>query len=204
MNAIEAHPVLNFVHSTTRHWWWLLIAGVAWIVVAVIILRFNIATVATVAVLFGVYCLVAAANEVAIGAVASKGWRIVHWLLAVLFVVVGVLAFLQPGETFISLAAVMSFYFVFRGALDIAKAISASSMPGWWVLLVTGLAELAIGFWAAGSWNVSVVVLVAWVAAGAMIHGIGEIAAAFMARSVDHDVTAVRKLADHEVSAGLL
>jgi hypothetical protein len=37
-----------------------------------------------------------------------------------------------------------------------------------------------------------------------MIHGIGEIAAAFMARSVDHDVTAVRKLADHEASAGLL
>jgi uncharacterized membrane protein HdeD (DUF308 family) len=121
-----------------------------------------------------------------------------------LFVVVGVLAFLQPGETFVSLAAVVSFYFVFRGALDIAKAISASSVPGWWVLLVTGLAELAIGFWAAGSWNVSVVVLVAWVAAGAMIHGIGEIAAAFMARSVDHDVTAVRKLADHEASAGLL
>ena len=204
MNANEAHPVLNFVHSTTRHWWLLLIAGIAWIVVAVIILRFNLTTVATVAVLFGVYCFVAAANEVAIGAVSSKGWRIVHWLLAVLFDVVGVLAFLLPGATFVSLAAVMSFYFVFRGAVDIAKAISASSMPGWWVLLVTGLAELAIGFWAAGSWNVSVVVLVAWVAAGAMINGIGEIAAAFMARSVDHDVTTVRKLADHEASAGLL
>ena len=192
MSITASHPVLDFVHTTTRHWWWLLVAGITWIVLAVVILRFNVTTVATVAVLFGVYCLLAAANEVATGAIASKGWRVVHWLLAALFTVVAVLAFQQPGATFISLAAVMSFYFVFRGALDIAKAISASSMPGWWVLLLAGLAELAIGFWAAASWSVSVVVLVTWVAAGAMIHGIGEVAAGFMAHDVDRDVEADR------------
>lgn len=192
MSITDSRPVLDFVHTTTRHWWWLLVAGITWIVLAVVILRFNVTTVATVAVLFGVYCLLAAANEVATGAIASQGWRVVHWLLAALFTVVAALAFMQPGETFISLAAVMSFYFVFRGVLDIAKAISASSMPGWWVLLLAGLAELVIGFWAAASWSVSVVVLVTWVAAGAMIHGIGEVAAGFMAHDVDRDVEAVR------------
>lgn len=196
MSDTSAHPILDSVHSTTRHWWWLLIAGVAWIVIAVMILRFNPTTVSTVAVLFGVYCLVAAANEVGIGAVSSNGWRIVHWLLAVLFTIIGVSAFVQPGDTFVGLAAVMSFYFVFRGALDIAKAISASDVPGRWVLLLAGLAELGIGFWAAGSWNVSVVVLVTWVAAAAMIHGIGEIAGAFMVRNVDHDIAAVRAVAN--------
>ncbi|MET0699752.1 MAG: DUF308 domain-containing protein [Mycobacterium sp.] len=195
MSDTRPHSILDFVHSTTRHWWWLLIAGVAWIVIAVMILRFNLTTVATVAILFGIYCLVAAANEVGIGAVSSSGWRIVHWLIAALFTVIGVFAFVRPGDTFVSLAAVMSFYFVVRGALDIAKAISASNVPGWWVLLLAGLAELGIGFWAAGSWNVSVVVLVTWVAAGAMIHGIGEVAGAFMARSVDHDISAVRAVA---------
>ena len=69
--------------SKTRLWWILLITGAAWIVVSILILRFNYTTIATVAVLFGVFCLAAAVNQVIIGAVSSStGWRIAHWLLA--------------------------------------------------------------------------------------------------------------------------
>jgi uncharacterized membrane protein HdeD (DUF308 family) len=100
-------------------------------------------------------------------------------------------AFFRPSDTFFALAAVLSFYFVFRGAFDIAMAISASQVSGWWVLLLVGLAELAIGFWAVGSWKVSVVVLVSWVAAGALVHGIGQIASAFMVKDVGRDVAAL-------------
>jgi uncharacterized membrane protein HdeD (DUF308 family) len=190
--ARGSHPVFDNVHAATRYWWLLLITGVAWIVIAVVILRFNYTTVATIAALFGVFSFVAAANEIMVGAVSSKGWRVLHWLLAALFVVVGFVAFFRPSDTFVALAAVMSFYFVFRGAFDIAMAISASRVPGWWVLLLVGLAELAIGFWAAGSWKVSVVVLVSWVAAGALVHGIGQIASAFVVRDVGRDVAALQ------------
>jgi uncharacterized membrane protein HdeD (DUF308 family) len=185
------HPILNDIASTTKNWWLLLVAGVAWIVIAAVILRFDYATVATIATLFGFFSFLAAANEVVVGAVSSRGWRILHWLLAVLFVVVGVVAFIRPDDTFVGLAAVMSFYFIFRGTFDIAMAFTASRVPGWWVLLLVGLAELAIGFWAAGSWNVSVTVLVSWVAAGALIHGVGQIASAFAVRKVGHGVAAL-------------
>ena len=117
-----------------------------------------------------------------VGAVSSSGWRILHWLLAVAFVVVGVFAFIRPDPTFVGLAAVMSFYFIFRGGFDIAMAIAGSGSPGWWVLLLVGFAQIAIGFWAAGSWKVSVVLLVSWVAAAALMHGIGQISTAFMVR----------------------
>ncbi|MDT5068008.1 MAG: hypothetical protein QOK02_4163 [Mycobacterium sp.] len=186
------HDAVDEFASTTKHWWLLLVTGVAWVVIAILILRFDYTTVAAIAVLFGVFCFAAAANEVMVSAVtSSRGWRILHWLLAVLFIVVGVFAFFRPGDTFVGLAAVMSFYFVFRGSFDIATSLAASRVPGWWVLLLVGIAEIALGFWAAGSWNASVVVLVSWVAAGALIHGIGQIASAFLVRKVDHGAAAL-------------
>jgi uncharacterized membrane protein HdeD (DUF308 family) len=186
------HEAVDEFVSTTKHWWLLLVTGVAWVVIAVLILRFDYTTVAAIAVLFGVFCFAAAANEVMVSAVtSSRGWRILHWLLAVLFIGVGVVAFFRPSDTFVGLAAVMSFYFVFRGAFDIATSFAASRVPSWWVLLLVGIAEIAIGFWAAGSWNASVVMLVSWVAAGALIHGVGQISSAFLVRKVGHGAAAL-------------
>jgi uncharacterized membrane protein HdeD (DUF308 family) len=183
--------------SKTRFWWLLLITGAAWIVLSIVILRFDYTTVAAVAVLFGVYCLVAAVNEMVIGAVSSStGWRIAHGVLAALLVVVGVVSLMNLGATFVTLAAIVSFYFIFRGSFDVVMAFAGSAVSGWWVLLITGLIELGLGFWAAGSWNISVVILVAWVAAGALLHGIGEIALAFQIHQGRSGINAVQGLAD--------
>jgi uncharacterized membrane protein HdeD (DUF308 family) len=183
---------LDNLAAQTKHWWLLLLAGVAWVVIAILILRFDYTTVAAIAALFAVFCFAAAANEIMVSAVTpSRGWRIVHGLLAALFVIVGVMAFVRPDDTFVGLAALMSFYFIFRGAFDIASAFTASRVPGWWVLLLVGIAEIGIGFWAAGSWNVSVVLLVSWVSAGALIHGVGQISSAFLVRKVGKGAAAV-------------
>ena len=83
------HDAVDELASTTKHWWLLLVTGVAWVVIAILILRFDYTTVAAIAVLFGVFCFAAAANEVMVSAVTpSRGWRILHWLLAALFIIV--------------------------------------------------------------------------------------------------------------------
>jgi uncharacterized membrane protein HdeD (DUF308 family) len=193
-------PVFHFFEnavSKTKFWWLLLVTGAAWIVLSIVILRFDYTTVAAVAILFGAYCLVAAVNEITIGALSSStGWRIAHGVLAALLVVVGVVSFVNLGATFVTLAAIISFYFIFRGCFDIAMAFAGSAVPGWWVLLICGLIELGLGFWAAGSWNVSVVVLVAWVAAGALVHGIGEIALAFQIHQGRRGISEVAEWTD--------
>jgi uncharacterized membrane protein HdeD (DUF308 family) len=191
--------IFDVAVSKTRFWWLLPIIGIAWIVLSVVVLRFDYTTVAAVAVLFGVYCLTAAATQTMIAAVSSSTWwRVAHGLLAALLVVTGVVSFANFGATFDTLTALISFYFMVRGCFDVVTACAANVITGWWVLLICGFIELGLGFWAAGSWSASIEVSVVWVAAAALVHGIGDIALGFQLHNGGRMVTGVRGPADDE------
>jgi uncharacterized membrane protein HdeD (DUF308 family) len=166
-----------------RRWWLPLVAGIAWLLFGVIVFRFDYGSVAAISVLFGVVVLAAAANELMLATFATPGWRILRILAAVAFVIVGVIAFTDPGGTFVSLAAVMSFYFIIRGGFDIGSAFALSDPLGArWLTVTLGFIEVLIGFWAAGSWGASALVLVGWVGGLAIVRGVAEITVAFQVR----------------------
>ena len=56
----------------------------------------------------------------------------------------------------------------------------------WWLQLIGGIIELALGFWAAGYYGRSAVLLVAWVAAFAIVRGVRDIVLAFRVREIQH------------------
>jgi uncharacterized membrane protein HdeD (DUF308 family) len=184
-SELRHHPINRLLAPLTNNWGLPLLTGIAWLIVSVVIFRFDYTTVTAVAVLFGIVALASAANEVLRATISTKGWRIFYLLLAALSVTVGIVSFIHPGDTFVALAALISFYLIFRGTFDLIQAFSLSrELPGWWLLVISAIAELLIGFWAAGSWNTSVVVLVAWVGAATLIRGISEIVAAFQLREL--------------------
>ncbi|HKC29144.1 MAG TPA: DUF308 domain-containing protein [Jatrophihabitans sp.] len=188
-----AGPLGRFTVAATNNWWLLLITGVAWLVVSAIIFRFDYTTVAAVALLFGIVAIGSAVTELLASTVTTGGWRIVHVLLAALYLAVGIVSFVHPRDTFTALAALVSFYLIFRGSFTIISAFSVSyAVPGTWLLVISGVAELLLGFWAAGSWNLSVTVLVAWVGAATLIRGITEIVAAFQLREMNRSARHVR------------
>ena len=178
--------------AKARYWWLLLIAGAAWIMIAVVALRFTYSTVEAVAKLFGALFLLAAAAEVMMGALSSRGWRVARWLVAVVFVVAGVVAFLAVRATVVALAAVMSVLFIIWGALGVATAIAARRERGWRAPLIAGLADLAIGTWLATSLHASITTLLISVAAGTVVHGIGDIRSAFLVRRIGQHAAPAR------------
>ena len=94
---------------------------------------------------------------------------------------------IHPGNTFAALAAVFSFFLIFAGTIDIVVAISARrEFDVWWLQLIGGIIELALGFWAAGYYGRSAILLVAWVSAIALIRGVNDIVLAFRVREVQH------------------
>jgi uncharacterized membrane protein HdeD (DUF308 family) len=168
-------------------WWWLLITGIAWMVVALILLRFDYSSVSAISILFGVIAIMAGVLEFGVMFMAEGWWRVLNGLLAVVFIVTGIVAFIHPGNTFAALAAVFSFFLIFAGTFDIIIAISTRrEIEVWWLQLIGGIVELLIGFWAAGYYGRSAVLLVAWVAAIAIIRGVRDIVLAFRVREVQH------------------
>ena len=168
-------------------WWLLLITGIAWMLLALIVLRFDYTSVSAISILFGVVAIVAGVAEIGALMMARGWWKLLHGVLVVVFVAVGIVAFIHPGNTFRALAAVFSFFLIFAGAFDIVFSISARrEIEVWWLQLIGGLIYLALGFWAAGYYGRSAVLLIAWVAVFAIIRGVRDIVLAFRVREVQH------------------
>jgi uncharacterized membrane protein HdeD (DUF308 family) len=161
-------------------WWLFLLTGILWILVSLIIFRFNYTSVASISYLFGFVAIFFGVNEfMAIGG-SSTGWKIFHALLGVLFVIVGVIALIHPYDTFQTLAGLMSFFLIFKGVFDIVVSFATKpEIDFWWVTLIVGIVEILLGFWAAGYFGREVFLLVIWVAAMCLARGVTEIVFAF-------------------------
>ena len=168
-------------------WWTFLVTGVSWAVVSVILLRFDYASVSAISILFGFVALAAGAAEIGMVFVAD-GWRkLLYAVAAIVFIASGVIAFIHPGDTFVALAAVFSFFLIFAGSFDVINAISMRKLiEVWWLQLIGGIIELVLGFWAAGYYGRSAVLLVAWVSAFALIRGVRDFVLAFQIHEVQH------------------
>jgi uncharacterized membrane protein HdeD (DUF308 family) len=173
--------------DTLPPWWLLLITGIAWTLVGLILLRFNYTSVHAISLLFGIVAIAAGIMEVFLIFIASGWWKLLNAILALVFLAVGVVALIHPGNTFAALAAVFSFFLVFAGIFDIITSIaSRREVDIWWLQLIGGIIEVFLGFWAAGYYGRSAVLLIAWVAAFAFIRAVRDIVLAFRVREVQH------------------
>jgi len=148
------------------------------------VLSFSYATVWSIAVLLGVTLLLIGISEFFIAGFVPV-WRWLHALLGLGAVAAGVLALAWPGETFVIAAAIIGWYLLFRGILDIiASLITRADEDLWWLRLLAGAVEVGIGFWAIGYPGRSLVLLAVWVGVAALVKGFTDMAMAFQLRSL--------------------
>jgi uncharacterized membrane protein HdeD (DUF308 family) len=164
-------------------WGWYLAAGLAWFVIGLGVLSWSPATISLIGIAVAVVVMLAGIMELVL-AWAADGWRWLHAIAGVFFLIVGVLALLSPFQTFASIAMLFGWYLVIKGAVVLTIAL-ATRIPGtlWGLAVFVGLLDIALGLWAIGYPGRSAWLLVLWVGIGCIFHGIGDIVSAFHVRS---------------------
>jgi uncharacterized membrane protein HdeD (DUF308 family) len=165
------------------------VSGILWLLIAWVVLRGNQTSIAAVGVLVGVVFLLAGINEAGLAALAPGGWKVWHYLVAVIFFPGALWGFLRPVDTFFALASVLGLILIFYGSFEIIQGVASRAVnPWWWVNLITGILLVLLAFWVSGSDRVydlaqRTFLILFWVGLVALFRGFTQI---MLACSVHH------------------
>ena len=163
-------------------WWILLVTGSLWVIFALIVFQFDYTSVSALSILLGTVCIAAGLFEADAAAATQGWWRVTHIVLAIVFAAIGIAAYIHPENTFKALASIFAFYLFLRGIFDIIVALFARPAPLWWAGLISGVILILLAFWAAGDFGHKAFLLVVWVGASALAHGVVQLVTAFRLR----------------------
>jgi uncharacterized membrane protein HdeD (DUF308 family) len=180
----------DFVESAAGVWWIFLVTGIAWLWVSLILLRLNAESVSAISIMFGIVAIAAGVNEFIAMPSSTTGWKVARGLLGALFVIAGIVAFFKPAGTFVALASLFAWVVLFKGIFDVTVALVGPKIGLWWVILLIGIAEILLAFWAAGYFAGKAVLLVVWIAVFALSRGLMEIFTAFRLRGLKQELAA--------------
>jgi uncharacterized membrane protein HdeD (DUF308 family) len=167
----------------TELWWVFLATGVMWLVFSLLVFQFDETSVNAISILVGIACLGGAVLELA-AVPASRGWwRAARIGLAAAFAIIGIVALVNPGDSFNALAAIFAFYLLLRGIFEVVAAFLVRGRDEtWWLTLLVGAVQILLAFWAAGNFGHKAFLLVVWVGASALAYGFLQIVRAFALR----------------------
>jgi uncharacterized membrane protein HdeD (DUF308 family) len=176
-----ARPSLRATaREATGYWWVGLVAGVAWLVAALVILQFDSASITTVGVLVGLMFAFAGVQGVANASVPGA-MRWVSIAFAVLFGVAAIRCFINPAPTFYGMADMLGFLFLVVGVWWMVRAFLERPLnPVWWLGLISGVLMTTMAFWTAGQFFITkAYVLLVFAGIWALMQGVGDIVRAF-------------------------
>jgi hypothetical protein len=186
MEAASRGPSPQEVERQLSSMWWLpLIAGIAWIIVALVILQFDEASVTTVGVIVGIMFIATGFQQLLLATIAGG----IRWLFAifgVLFLIAGVIALISPENTFAALADILGFLFLLIGVFWVLQAFMDRKIdPLWWLSLIAGILMVILAFWTAGQFFIErAYVLLVFAGIWALMQGVRDIIAAFALRGL--------------------
>jgi uncharacterized membrane protein HdeD (DUF308 family) len=167
-------------------WWLWIVFGIFWIVIALVILQFDQASITTVGVLIGAMFLASGAQQLAIAGLAEGSVRWILIIFGVLLLIAGVIALISPEETFAGIADILGFLFLLVGLFWIIQAFTERDTNElWWFGLISGIAMIILAFWTGGQFFIDkAYTLLVFAGIWALFQGVGDLIKAFQIRKL--------------------
>ncbi|MBV9919121.1 MAG: DUF308 domain-containing protein [Solirubrobacterales bacterium] len=191
----SSHTATNFglepmLERVASYWWIELLIGVAWVAIALVVLKFNHASVTTVGILVGLMFLVFAAEDFLLASLD----RSARWLwvaFGLLLTAGGILALIHPTSTFAGFADIIGFIFLVIGVQWMVQAFAERPINSlWWMTLISGILMTVLAFWVSDKLFIErAYTLLIFAGVWAMTNGVIAIVRAFQIREFAHSLT---------------
>lgn len=163
----------------------LVVFGLLTVVYGLLVMSLRPAALASVAVLAGIALIMGGVVQLGLASEVEKGWRWLAYVGGVVGIAAGVAAFAWPALTLVVLALVTAWSLVINGVVRIVDSVAGRSRELWWLGLLAGVVELALGLWAIGSPGRELLLLVNLIGIYLIIAGIDAIVVASTAERSD-------------------
>jgi uncharacterized membrane protein HdeD (DUF308 family) len=169
--------------SVGRYWWIPLVMGVLSVIIGIAALAYPKPTLLAIGLLFGGYLAVWGTMEIVAGVTAPAAptfARILLVIVGILGLFVGLMLIVRPGQSVVTAALVLGFWFTVSGIVQFVRGIAEEEGRVW--NLIWGIIGLIAGTIILASPEIGVVTLVYVVGFGLIFQGFMETAAGFGAR----------------------
>ena len=174
------------VRNLSNLWWLWLVSGVFWVVVGLVILQFDQASITTVGILIGLMFFGTSLQIFGISTLVDPGLRWLYWIFGVFMLAAAVLAFISPENTFAAIADILGFLFLLVGVFWVIQAFATREVNDlWWFGLIAGILMIILAFWTGGQFFIDKqYVLLVFAGIWALLQGFTDFGRAFIIRQV--------------------
>ena len=173
-----------------RSWWLWLLAGLAWLVLGFIVLSLRPASITACVILIAIAFWLGGITQLALAFVLTGGWRWLAIIGGILALAAGLAALVWPEPTLVVISVFVAWYLLIRGIFDVCIALSHTHVRGWWMPLVAGIIGIALGAWAIGNPDRSVLLLVSIIGIWSIFKGAADLVASFEYRRLGKELAA--------------
>jgi uncharacterized membrane protein HdeD (DUF308 family) len=174
------------VRDITGFWWLWLVSGAIWILVALVVLQFDQASVKTVGVIVGLMFLFSAVQQFVVAGLADGAARWIAIVFGIFLGAAGAIALANPKNTFAGIADILGFLFLIVAVTWIVQAfVDRGASELWWLGLLSGILMAILAFWTSGQFLIDkAYLLLVFAGIWALMHGITDIVRAFEVRGL--------------------
>jgi uncharacterized membrane protein HdeD (DUF308 family) len=161
-----------------RNWWVLLLSGAGMIVAGFLIFSINW-TVRDLATFIGALFIFQGVAEALTTGIDARV-RQANVITGLLSIAAGILIIVWPKPGLVAVAIILGAWLIVTGTLAISGAFAARDfLPNWWLLLILGLLEIALGVLALANPGATLAALVTVAGIWAVVLGVMRVVLAF-------------------------